>query len=203
MDLATARANLERLAGPTVGRAASARLLGVSQTTLDRWIGTGDVPVVPTASGRTEVPLAALLDLLDAVGTRRQAGSRRALSAELRARRDAARTARPPAERRGTGHDRAELRGLAYHRVIAERLDDALVADAFVRLQGWRAEGRIHPRYADTWERLLTGPRGELAGALRADDVDAAALRQSSPLAGMLSEHERRAVLGLPFGAAA
>jgi hypothetical protein len=61
------RASVERAVGPTVGRAASARLLGVSQTALDRWIASGDVPVALTPGGRREVPLAALAELIDAV----------------------------------------------------------------------------------------------------------------------------------------
>lgn len=98
-DLVAVRANLERAAGPTVGRAATARMLGVSQT-------------------------------------------------------------------------------------------------ALVQLRRWRDEGRIHPRYADRWAELLTGPRAQLLQVLRADDEPAATLRQSSPFAGMLDERERRALLG-------
>ncbi|HZV75484.1 MAG TPA: hypothetical protein VFF79_17375 [Conexibacter sp.] len=199
-DLAAVRADLELAAGPTVGRAASARSLGVSQTALDRWIAEGDVPVVLTPRGRREVPLTALLDLLDAVEAHR--AERRPLAAALRARR-ANEVARRPATTRGRGHRAAELHGLAYHRAVAAQLDDATVADVRVRLQGWRDAGRIHPRYADEWERLLTGPRSQLAAILRADDEHAAALRQSSPFAGVLGEHERRALLGVAGDAAA
>lgn len=201
-DLAAVRADIERAAGPTVGRAASARLLGVSQTALDRWIGTGDIPVVLTPRGRNEVPLPALLDLLDALDARRATPDRHPLASVLRERR--ARIAerstvtgagKQPVD--GGGHRAAELHGLAYHEVVAGRLDDSLVADATVRLQRWRNEGRIHPRYASAWEALLAGPRAPLVHALRADDDQAAALRQSSPFAGVLDERERRALLGL------
>lgn len=197
-DLAALRAELERAAGPTVGRAASARLLGLSQTALDRWIAAGDVPAVITPAGRREVPLAPLLDLLDAVEERRQQGSRRPLSRVLRERR---RAAAPPTvgtgrgEGRGArGHRTAERRSLAYHAAIADRLDDAAVAEARTRLRRWRDERRIHPRYADAWQELLDGPRDRLRDALRSDDEHAAALRQSSPFAGMLDERERRAL---------
>jgi hypothetical protein len=193
-DLVAVRADLERAAGPTVGRAATARLLGVSQTALDRWIATGDVPAVLTPSGRREVPLRAVLDLLDAVEA--HAGRARPLAAAMRAR-HATRPWRAGGDGPPTGHRTAELRGLAYHRAIAERLDDALIADALVQLRRWHDEGRIHPRYADRWAALLTGPRGQLVEALRADDEHAAALRQSSPFAGMLDERERRALLGI------
>ena len=194
-DLMAVRADLERAAGSTVGRAATARLLGVSQTALDRWIAAGDVPVVLTVGGRREVPLRAVLDLVDAVEA--HAGRSRPLAAALRRRRldELAREDLPGI--RGTGHRTAELRGLAYGRAIADRLDDTTVADALVQLRRWRDEGRIHPRYADRWAELLTGPREQLLETLRADDEHAAALRQSSPFAGMLDERERRALLGI------
>jgi hypothetical protein len=200
-DLVAVRADIERAAGPTVGRAATARLLGVSQTALDRWIATGDVPVVLTARGRREVPLRAALDLIDAVEA--HAGRHRPLAAALRERRAGALAREDLPSVRGTGHRTAELRGLAYSRTIADRLDDAAVADALVLLRRWRGEGRIHPRYADRWAELLTGPRGQLVDALRADDEHAAALRQSSPFAGALEERERRALLGIGTHSAA
>jgi len=196
-DLAAVRTALEAAAGPTLGRAPAARLLGVSQTALDRWATAGDVPLVLTPGGRSEVPVPALLELLTAVEARRSSGARRPLSAVLRERRAAA--AAMPEDLPGgvDGHRTAEQRALAYHRRVAERLDDALVADALVRLRRWREEGRIHPRYAQAWEELLRGPRAELAATLRADGETAAALRQSSPFAGALGERERRALLGL------
>lgn len=191
-DVTAVRAALERAAGPTVAQAAAARLLGVSQTALARWIARDRVPVVMTAGGRMALPLTGLLDLLDEVAAHRSAGALRPLSAALRES-PAAGTERAAPQ----GHRSAELRGLAYHRAVADRLDDEVVADALVRLRRWTAEGRVHPRYADAWERLLTGSRARLAAALRADDDEAAALRQSSPFAGTLSEDERRRVLRL------
>ena len=192
-DLAVVRGALARAAGPTIGRAATARRLGVSQTALDRWIATGDVPAVLTPRGRREVPVSALLDLLEVVEA--HAGDRRPLAAALHARRG--RAAAPVPATAGRDHRGAELRGLAYHRAVADRLDDASVADALVRLRRWREDGRIHPRYADAWEALLSGPRSRLRRTLLTDDDEAAALRQSSPFAGALSEAERRRVLGL------
>lgn len=188
-DLVAVRANLERAAGPTVGRAATARLLGVSQTALDRWIAAGEVPAVLTPNGRREVPLRTVLDLVDAVEA--HAGRRRPLAAALHARRGETASGRVAAQP-ATGHRTAELRSLAYHRAIADRLDDATVADALVQLRRWRDEGRIHPHYADRWTELLSGPRKQLLAALRANDEHAAALRQSSPFAGMLDAWEPR-----------
>lgn len=193
-DLVAVRADLERAAGPTVGRATTARLLGVSQTALDRWIATGDVAVVLTPRGRREVPLRTVLDLVEAVEA--HADRPRPLAAALRTRL-ASQPQRSGGHGPSTGHRTAELRGLAYHRAIADRLDDATIADALVQLRRWRDEGRIHPRYADRWAELLTGPRKQLVELLRADDDHAAVLRQSSPFAGMLDERERRALLGV------
>jgi hypothetical protein len=188
-DLVAVRANLERAAGPTVGRAATGRLLGVSQTALDRWIAAGDVPVVLTARGRREVPLRTVLVLIEAVEA--HAASPRPLAAAIRARR-ASQSPRNRGDSRPIGHRTAELRGLAYHRAIAEQLDDALIADALVQLHRWRDEGRIRQRYGDMWAALLTGPRARLLEVLRTDDEPATTLRQSSPFAGMLDEREPR-----------
>jgi hypothetical protein len=192
-DLAAVRVDLERAAGPTIGRAATARLLGVSQPALDRWIAAGKVPAVLTPTGRREVPVATAVDLLDALAERPN-GERHPLGAILRA--GPTVPSRPP---RGApaGHRTAEQRALGYHRAVARRLDDAVIADALVRLRRWREERRIHPRYADRWEALLTGPRAQLRRAILADDDEGRALRQSSPFAGALSEDERRRALGL------
>jgi hypothetical protein len=195
-DLASVRVDLERAVGPTVGRAASARLLGVSQTALDRWVARGAIPVVLTPAGRSEVPTGALLDLLDALAERPDRG-RHPLAALLRSQRPSAPAASQPPARGADDHRTAELRALAYHQAVARRLDRASIAEALVRLRRWRAEQRIHPRYADAWEELLTGPRERLVRTLRSDDEESAALRQSSPFAGMLDERERRALMGL------
>lgn len=192
-DLAAVRLDLERAAGPTVGRAATARLLGVSQTALDRWVAAEKVPTVLTPAGRREVPVTVIADLLDALAER-PTGERHPLAAILGGRR----SGRRPSRGTPSDHRAAEQRALAYHRAVARRLDDDVVADALTRLRRWRADGRIHPRYADDWAALLTGSRARLRRAITADDDDAAALRQSSPLAGTLSEDERREALGLP-----
>lgn len=199
-DLVAVRADIERAAGPTVGRAASARLLGVSQTALDRWIAAGDVPIVLTPQSRREVPLPALISLLDALDARRTTAERHPLAAVLRERRLRTTERSPLLPKGPTGaqsHRTADLRGLAYHHAVADRLDETIVADARVHLRRWREEGRIHRRYAETWEGLLAGSRKHLVQVLRADDDQAATLRQSSPFAGVLDEQERRELLGL------
>src|SRR5690242_354020 len=89
-DLRAVRASLERRIGPTVKPALAARILEVSQPALNRWIDSGDVPTVPTVSGRWEVPTPALAELGRLVRDARRAGERFPLAAVLRARRRAA-----------------------------------------------------------------------------------------------------------------
>src|SRR5712691_8699658 len=89
-------------------------------------------------------------------------------------------------------HRTAELQALAYHRLIAERLDDEIADGARTRLRRWRREGRIHPRWSGEWERVLALPLPEIKRAISADTKRARELRQTSPFAGMLTEQERR-----------
>jgi hypothetical protein len=205
-DISAVRADLERRIGHAVSRATAARLLGVSQTALDRWIGQGDIPTVVTARGRTEVPLDALLDLVEAVEERRRDTSvPHPLATVLHARRREADALDPaivlPARyRRGTsrrGHRAAELRGLAYHRAVASRLDEQMVADARRRLGRWREDGRIDRRYAGAWDDVLKLPLPQIRRMIGRDSQRARDLRQSSPFAGALHERERQRVLEL------
>ncbi|MGH2896771.1 MAG: hypothetical protein ACRDPM_26375, partial [Solirubrobacteraceae bacterium] len=98
-------------------------------------------------------------------------------------------------EAREEGHRQPQLRGLAYHRALAKRLNSGMVADARQILAGWELEGRIDPLYANLWRELLSKPISEMRRELGADTQEMADLRQNSPFAGMLSERERRAVL--------
>lgn len=205
-DIAAVRADLERMAGPTLTRAMTARLLGVSQTALDRWVATGDIPVLVTRSGRRETPLRALLELIEAVGERRLANprDRHPLGSVLRERRSAAERMnvsgllRSTELRRGEdGHRGAELRALAYHRAVAQRLDATIVQDARDRLARWRSQARIDPRYAWRWDEVLAMALAQIARLIGEDTPRMRDLRQSSPFAGALSEHERRRVLAL------
>jgi hypothetical protein len=204
-DIASVRADLEGVVGPTVSRAMAARLLGVSQTALDRWIASGDIPVVITPSDRRQVPLHALLDLMQAVDDHANAHSEEAhpLAAVLRERRRAAErldlrrvvSQAASAKEPGRDHRGAELRSLAYHRAVAQRLDERMVHDARRRLGRWRREGRIDPRYAEQWEAVLDSSLPRIARLIGSDSERARALRQNSPFAGTLGEHERRRVL--------
>ena len=55
-DVAPVRRDLESRLGSTLSRSRAARILGVSQTALDRWVAARRIPVVLTPRGRWEVP---------------------------------------------------------------------------------------------------------------------------------------------------
>jgi hypothetical protein len=195
-DIAAAREFIERSVGPTVRPAVAARLLGVSQTALSRWLEKGDIASALTPAGRREIPLPELLELLEEVERLDVGATSRPLAAVLGARRRAADEAididRLLPRRQRRSHRTPELHALAYHRLVAERLDDQLAEEARRRLARWRTDGRIHPRWADEWERILALPLPRIANAISADTQHARELRQSSPFGGALNEHERR-----------
>ena len=197
-DISAVRAALEEELGETVSRRLAARLLGVSHTALDRWIKSGDLPVVYSSQGRVQVPVPALLDLYDAVEADRADGHRRyALTPTMARHRDAARRLRldmPPSARE-PGHERSRARGLAYHQAVAGRLRRPMVDEARHTLFRWRDQGRIDPRHAHQWEEVLSRPIPEIKRALVDDSSDADDLRQNSPFAAMLSEPERMRIL--------
>lgn len=202
-DIVAVRSDLERQLGETVSRSLAAQLLGVSHTALNRWIESGDVPVVHTPTGRRAVPVPALLELYEAVELERGEGKRRRHPLEpimARARRRAASLSALDLVERdqlAQGHRRAELRGLAYHRAVASRLDRGMVADARHLIWQWSAEGKLDPVYAERWEELLSGSIAEIRQAIGEDSPAAAEQRQNSPFAGVLSEPERRRIIEL------
>jgi hypothetical protein len=63
------------------------------------------------------------------------------------------------------------------------------------KLRRWQEEGRIDPRHAGAWENVFAMPMAEIRKAITADDEHGRDLRQNSPLAGLLSEPERRKIL--------
>lgn len=201
-DLVAVRADLERELGETVSRSLAAQLLGVSHTALNRWVDAGDVPVVVTRDGRRAVPVAALVDLYEAVARERASGRRRrhALEPIMVESRAKARAMRPgeliASDESSAGpHRSAELRSLAYHGAVAKRLRRPMADDALHLIWQWRDSGRIDRRYADRWEEVLRGPLPEIRKLLTSDSQAAADLRQNSPFAGLLSEPERRKIL--------
>lgn len=193
--LADVRGNIQDILPATVSRASAARLLGITQTAVDRWIASGDIAAVTTPAGRREVPLAHLASLLEEVEERRRVEGGRVVAAVMRERRTRAANLNPdelvPRRRRPRTHRTAETRSLAYHRAVAARLDARLVRDARRRLKTWRDNGRIHAHWASEWERILDAPLSEIRRVLRSTSVHATELRQSSPFAGVLTEQER------------
>lgn len=190
--------SLEDIAGPTVPRASAARLLGISQTALDRWIRKGEISGVMTPSGRREVPLAELLDLLQEIRYSSDAPTLASVIQDRRRQADAIDSDLLPARyrrRRPRRHRQADLQALAYHRAVAGRLDPRLIADAKKRLQRWKQNGRIHPDWASEWERVLEMPPTRIARLISSESDRARELRQNSPFAGALTEQERRRLL--------
>ena len=203
-QVADVRSSLEALIGPTVSRAVAARVLGVSFTALDRHIDSSAVASVITPTGRREVPVEELVTL--AVEQRQLPDGRHPLALILKDRRNRAAALSAsrllPRNSTATGHRRAELRGLAYHRAVADQLTRQDVRDARRRLARWRSGGLIDERWADRWATLLDQPISDIRRTISADGDAATDLRQSSPFAGTLSELERRRVLEIVRDAA-
>jgi hypothetical protein len=183
--------------GRSVKKAVAARLLGISQTALDRWIAAGDIGVVQTPSGRTEVPLRELLELLEELPSIED--SARPVSAALKKRRRESRIGVDliPWAPHGVedNHRRADLRSLAYHRALTKNLDERAVEQARILLDRWERDGHIDPRWTQEWRQVLERPIAQIAELIGADTQAAADLRQTSPFAGSLSERERREIL--------
>lgn len=201
-EIASVREALEEELGETVSRSLAAQLLGVSHTALNKWADAGDIPVVPSPTGRNEVPVAALTDLYEAVNRERKTGRRRLHTLEpvLSEGRIRAKHLRPEAVLRNEPgiqdrHRRSELRSLAYHRALAPRLRRPMVEEARRRIQRWQRAGKIDPHHAEAWEDVLAKPVSEIRKIIRADNQFARDLRQNSPFAGLLSEPERRRIL--------
>ena len=201
-DISAVREDLESQLGGAVSRSLSASLLGVSHTALNNWIASGDVPVVISERGRREVPIPTLLELQEQVAEVRRSGSRKLhtlepimVEARRRAEQMRPRAADSGSTRRSDPHRAPELRSLAYHRAVAPRLRRPMIDDAQRKLRRWAAEGKVDRRYAEAWEEVFAKPMAEIRRAITADDERGRDLRQSSPLAGLLSEPERRKIL--------
>lgn len=95
-------------------------------------------------------------------------------------------------------HQEIDERSLALHRLVAERVmrDPALLEKARKTVVRWRGTVSIASQpYLEEWERLIDqGVEACLVMAVE-DSQKAAALRQSSPFAGVLTNRERFAFL--------
>jgi hypothetical protein len=91
-----------------------------------------------------------------------------------------------------SSHRKAELRSLALHRAIAERLSDpGVVERARGQVERWVREGKLHPGWAERWHAELVRPLVELKGRLTEDTQEMIDLRQCTPFVGVLDPRER------------
>ncbi len=217
-DIALVRAAIERELGDVLTRSMAAKLLGVHHSSLQRWIDSGDLPLVMNKSGRKGVPVNAVAALYEALTDQPDEGDRKhrarqhrieplileshryaerleprrliALDDDHDDRDDDDETSRVTTD----PHARADRRSLAYHRAIARRLRRPMVDAARRQIWQWQKEGRIDDRYASAWLDILSRPVLEVSRALRTDTRKMRDLRQSSPFAGTLTEAERRKI---------
>jgi hypothetical protein len=94
------------------------------------------------------------------------------------------------------GHRTAERRSLALGVLVAERLDDALMARARERVQDWqRGDGAVPPVLADRWATVLAQGVEATRAALTGEDQLSVDLRQNSPFAGVVDPREWQAIV--------
>jgi hypothetical protein len=95
-------------------------------------------------------------------------------------------------------HRNLDARSLALHRLVADRLrrEPEALSRAHATLARWRlhADARVAPYLAD-WDVILAGGVQSCIDVMLEDSERAAALRQASPFAGLLSNAERFAAL--------
>ena len=102
-----------------------------------------------------------------------------------------------PATASWSDHRIAEARSLALHVLAARRIagDPRLLARARATVKRWLERyGEQPPAALREWQELLERPWREVAARATELSEDAARLRQSSPLATLLSDAERRRV---------
>ena len=89
-------------------------------------------------------------------------------------------------------HRLAEDRSVAYHRVVADRLeaDPAILERARALVQRWREVDPSGP-YAEEWAGILSMPIEEMKRALVEDSEAGKARRQATPFAGAIPPRER------------
>lgn len=95
------------------------------------------------------------------------------------------------------GHQVIEQRSLQLHRAVADKLlsDPEVLVNARRRVEGWIVDGSVHPRYADSWRRLLARSPEKISESLVDPGETMCALRQCSPFAGALDPRERWQIL--------
>ncbi|TAM87616.1 hypothetical protein EPN42_10905 [bacterium] len=93
-------------------------------------------------------------------------------------------------------HVRIDRRSMAFHRLIATKIETnpGIVARARDNIDRWSSQGS-QEAYLDEWRRILSGDPREIAQFLRSSGQRATRLRQSSPFTGVLSREERAAIM--------
>ena len=94
------------------------------------------------------------------------------------------------------GHQRVDRRSLELHRAIAEKLraHPELLEIAQDNLTRW-SQTQTHSRpYWDAWRTILSRPLPEILDVILEDTERMAAMRQTSPFAGVLTPAERWAI---------
>ncbi len=102
-----------------------------------------------------------------------------------------------PREALWSDHRIAEARSLAMYVMAARRIgaDPSLLARARATLERWLERyGETPPAAIAEWRALLARPWPEIAARATALDEEGARLRQSSPLATLLTASERRRI---------
>jgi hypothetical protein len=199
---------LDRFALSLVGAAEPVRVsyaqnrLGISNPTARSWI---DRQILDQAGeSPRRVSLMSLACAEEIVDELRRAGQERDLTAALERRLRWESWRQDPSfeselqrirsRRRGKprGHRTAELRSLAFHRRVANRLDGEMVRLAQERVAKWlRQETVVPTASAKEWQVLLSHPLRDIKSALVQDNERMRNLRQNTPFAGALPERER------------
>ena len=196
-DLLELRAALESTAGRTVTRGRAARLLALTQTSVDRWIVDGAIPTVTDVDGRTMVPTRELIRLRVEMDEERRRGVQRPLGVVVRQRRAAASALPiaellPAASESDRGHRQAEIADLAVHRLIVRGLTPLQIAIARWQLEQAHESGRLHPSWYAAWQSVFDSGADRVREVLTEDSPAAASLRQTSPFKGQLGHEDRR-----------
>src|SRR3954469_5862965 len=66
-DIPLVRAEIERELGDVLTRSMAAQLLGVHHSSLQRWVDSGDLPLVMSQTGRKGIPVSAVAALHEAL----------------------------------------------------------------------------------------------------------------------------------------
>ncbi len=95
-----------------------------------------------------------------------------------------------------SGHDLVDRRSLAFHRLIAAKIEaePQLIGVASRNIDRWKQQGRSES-YLSEWESVLRKGVGEVVSVLRSAGQRAKRLRQSSPFVGILAQEERDGIL--------